>query len=324
MKKSLAFLGISLFLSILFGYGSDPSWLWDAIQGEINENVSEIILSIRLPRIACVLFSGMALSAAGVVSQGIFRNTLASPSLLGVDSAAVLGGSIVISFLPTLFLPLGIPMAASLGASLVTGLVILIQRRKFRSTGDLLLIGFALTTMLGGLTSLILNLTSSVPMKTQMILQWLMGGFSNGSWPQAFYIGGAVLFSCLILFPISSKLDALTLGNEVAQTLGIDINRIRTFAVLICGLLIGAVTSAAGAIPFVGLVIPHISRIIHGPMHRPLLLGSMMNGATFLLLTDLLARTIIGPEELQMGVVTTLIGSPFFLWLLVKRKQTYA
>ena len=324
MSKASGFLFFSILLSLLFGYGTEPSWIFEAVRGRLPEEALQIILNIRAPRVASVFFSGMALSAAGVISQGIFRNTLASPSLIGVDSAAVLGGSLVIFFLPTLLFPISIPVAASLGACLVTAFVVLIQRKRFKSTGDLLLIGFGLTTLLGGLTSLVLNLSTSLPTKSQMLLHWLMGGFSNSGWPEVFYIGGAVLISSLALFPLCSKLDALALGNDVAQTLGIDIDSLRTIAVLISGLLIGSVTSAAGAVPFVGLVIPHISRIQLGPKHHQLLRRSMINGASFLLLTDLLARTVIGPEELQVGVVTTLIGSPFFLWLLYKRDKPYA
>jgi len=324
MSKALGFLFFSILLSILFGYGNEPSGIWEAFRGTLQEAAWQIIWSIRLPRVASVFFSGMGLSAAGVVSQGIFRNSLASPSLIGVDSAAILGGSLVIFFLPSLMLPISILLAASMGASLVTAFVIMIQRRKFKSTGDLLLIGFGLTTLLGGLTSLVLNLSTSIPMRSQMILQWLMGGFSNNGWTEVLYIGGAVFLASLVLFPLCPKFDALALGSDVAQTLGVDIDKLRTIAVLISGLLIGAVTSAAGAVPFVGLVIPHISRIQWGPKHHQLLMGSMVHGASFLLLTDLLARTATGPEELQVGVVTTLIGSPFFLWLLYKRDKPYA
>jgi iron complex transport system permease protein len=323
MKWSLLCFFFCLGLSVCLGLGTSMDWIAQSWQHGLDRITWEILWNIRFPRVIAVIFSGMSLSAAGVFSQGLFRNSLASPSLLGSDAAAVLGGIIVIFFFPTIIHPFGIPLASAIGASTITGLIIALEKYSRKSIGELLLVGFAVTTLLGGLTSLFLNIASIEPQKGQLMQNWLAGGFSHASWAHAAVVLCSLGISLIVMIPNSPKLDILSLGHEVAESLGVDISKMRVSIALFSGILLGSVTACGGALPFVGLMIPHITRLMIGPSHRKLLIVSMINGASFLLICDLLARTIASPSELGAGVITTLIGSPFFLWLLL-RKKSYA
>lgn len=323
MKWSIIWLLVVISISIYLGLGTDLNWIANIWCQDLDEQTKDILWKIRFPRVVTVALAGMSLSAAGVLSQGLFRNSLASPSLLGSDSAAVLGGILVIFSLPSHFHPTSIPMASAIGASVMTIIVITLEKYSKKSMAELLLIGFATTTLLGGLTSLLINLGNGDLQKGQMMQNWLMGGFSNANWTHAALIFIGLGFSLLVILPMSPKLDLLSLGHEVAESLGVNLTHLRISIALFSGVLLGSVTACAGALPFVGLMMPHITRLLIGPNHKKLLIVSMINGATFLLLCDLLARLATSPSEIGAGVVTTLIGSPFFLWLLL-RKKSYA
>jgi iron complex transport system permease protein len=323
MKWSIIFLLISFSLSIFSGLGTNLDWITHLWYQDLDELTRDILWNIRFPRVVTVTLAGMSLSTAGVLSQGLFRNSLASPSLLGSDSAAVLGGILVIFALPSYFHPTSIPIASAIGASLMTVIIIALEKYSKKSMAELLLIGFATTTLLGGLTSLLINLGNGDLQKSQMMQNWLIGGFSNANWTHALLILICLGFSLLVILPLAPKLDLLSLGHEVAESLGVHLSHLRISIALFSGILLGSVTACAGALPFVGLMMPHITRLIIGPSHKKLLIVSMINGASFLLLCDLVARTATSPSEIGAGVVTTLVGSPFFLWLLL-RKKSYA
>jgi len=322
MLNSTLLMITVIFLSMLFGAGTSTDWLRDSLMGNLDSDTFSIIAHIRAPRVITVALAGAALAACGVYSQGLFRNPLASPSILGNDSAAVFAGMVGMSLLPPLSQNFGVPIFAAAGSILITILLILSERRLQKSTAQLLLIGFAVSAIFSGATTLILNVASANPNKSQIMLQWLMGGFTNASWNTAYLLAMVIFLQLLFTKSIAHRLDVFSLGGDIAKSLGIDISKLTIQIALVTGVLIGAVTASAGPLPFVGLLIPHISRFQSGPLHAPLMGTSMLNGASFLLICDLLARTVAGPLELQTGVVTTVIGSPYFLWLLMREKQT--
>jgi len=287
-----------------------------------TELSSIIMFEIRLPRILVAGITGASLAAAGVVSQGLFRNTLASPSILGTTS----GGSLVAAsmfFYGSAFdhwytLPIG----AFLGAATATYILFLISKRFFGlQIQSLLLAGFALNALLGACTSFVISLMLEDQQKAASVMHWMLGGFAARGMEHFYMVLPTFLIGIFLATNITHKLDILALGEEKAQTLNVNMKVLWHISIVCIALLVGGSVAVAGAIPFVGLVVPHMTRLVFGPKHRNLLWLSAINGASLILLMDLLARTLMAPKEIEVGVLISLFGAPFFIWLLLSYKE---
>ena len=282
-----------------------------------SEMIKVILLDIRLPRTIVAALCGSVLAVAGVVSQGLFRNPLASPTILGTTSGGTLAAALVFYTGASHLHWFSIPLAAFMGAVVATSFIfILAQRNSHWPIENLLLAGFAINAMLGAITSLIISLVLEDYQKTSAVMHWMLGGFSSRGWEHVWISILPIFLGLVFAFKISKQLNILVLGEKVASTLSIETSKLKKKSILIISLLVGTTVSVAGALPFIGLVVPHFTRKFSGPENRKLIILSLFNGATLTMLADLVARTIRAPLELEVGVLTSLIGAPFFLWAL--------
>ncbi len=288
------------------GLGAAESGLRDAI-----------VWDLRLPRALLAGLVGAALAGAGVVTQGLFRNPLADPSVLGISAGAMLAA--VVGFALGLDV-LGLwvtPLLAAGGAGLVLVIVLGLHRAD-HSLATLLLSGFALGTLCAALASLCLALGAHRWDLGLKVVQWTLGSFEGRSWPHLGWALGPGAVGLAVAAWLRRDLDALHLGHDVAASLGVDLVRVRRLAVLAIGLLVGTATAVAGVLGFVGLLVPHLARMAVGAGHRRLLPWAAVFGAVLVILVDTLARALTW-VALPPGVVTSLLGAPVFLWLLRRR-----
>jgi iron complex transport system permease protein len=290
-----------------------------ALAGSGPESTRVIVIELRLPRALLGVMVGATLGLAGAALQGFLRNPLAEPGLIGVSSTAALGAVLTlytgVAGAFTLALPLGGVAGAVIG-------VVLLQILAGRDAGALTLIlaGIAITSMGGALTALILNLAPS-PFAALEIVFWLMGSLADRSFSHVWLALPFMAAGWVLLITLGRPLDALTLGEDTAQSLGFDVRRARTRLVLGTALAVGAATAMAGTIGFLGLVVPHLLRSFVA--HRPgaLLVPSALGGAILMLLADIAVRLPFPGNELKLGVLTALVGGPFFLWLIVAYRR---
>ena len=314
----LALLALAFVGALAFGeLRLSPGQVVAALTGGGDDLARTVIRDFRLPRALVGMAVGAALGASGVVMQAFFRNPLASPGLLGVSSGGALGAVAVLALGPALGVAglamWALPAASILGAFAATGAVLLLAQRG-AGTERLLLSGVALNALLGAGTSFLLTSTAGHFEVNAQILFWLMGGLESRSWEHVWMGVPAIAAGCLLLLPLGRAMDLLSLGEQSAQSLGVDVRRLRRQLILLSTVLTALATAVAGIVGFVGLVVPHVMRLAFGPDHRRLLPYSMLGGAAFLLACDLITRTF--PLGLRLGVVTSLVGGPFFLWLL--------
>ena len=288
---------------------------------------AELILSqIRMPRTLLGLMVGMVLALCGVAMQGLFRNPLADPGLVGVSSGAALGAAVAIvggaafGGLPEAFAPYLLSACAFVGGLLVTALVYRLGRRDGQThVATMLLAGIALTALAGAAIGLFTYLADDATLRT--LTFWNLGSLNGASYARLWPLLLATLVVALWLPRRARALNALLLGESEARHLGFDVERLKRELVLCTALGVGAAVAAAGLIGFIGLVVPHLMRLLVGPDHRLLLPASALAGASLLLLADLAARLALAPAELPIGIVTALIGAPFFLYLLVRGRS---
>ena len=315
----LALLGVAFLASLAFGeLRLSVGQVVGALTGQGGDALARtVVRDFRLPRTLVGLACGGALAASGVVMQAFFRNPLADPGLLGVSSGGALGAVAVLVFGPSLGLVAAslwaLPVASILGAFVATGAVLLLARRG-ASTEHLLLSGVALNALLGAGTSFLLILSAGHFEVNAQILFWLMGGLENRSWEHVWMGVPLILLGCALLLPLGRDLNLLSLGEQSAQSLGVDVRRLRRKLIVLATVLTALATAIGGIIGFVGLVVPHALRLAFGPDHRRLLPTAMLGGGAFLLACDLVTRLF--PVGLRLGVVTAVVGGPFFLWLL--------
>lgn len=320
-------LGVALLAAMIAGvaYGAVPIPASDvvaaigrAIRGTAAGLADTLILQVRLPRVVLAAFVGAALAGAGVLYQALFRNPLADPYILGISSGAGLGAiiALVVTAEATALRWGVVPAAAFAGALLTMLLVVRLAsiRGRLEAT-SLLLAGVALSYTLAAVTSFVM-----VYSRQQMaaIVYWMMGGLSAASWT---YVGMVVpMFVLGVIVPLLStrELNLMLLGDERAGHLGLPVERFKLLMLATASLLTAAAVAVAGLIGFVGLMVPHIVRLVLGPDHRRLLPASLLAGAIVLVLADLVARTILAPVEIPVGIVTAVLGGPFFIWLLVR------
>lgn len=305
-----ALLGLAA-LSLAVGDARlSPSQLLDGLLRR-DEFAATIVWSIRMPRLLVATLVGAALSASGLVMQAYFRNGLASPGLLGVSAGGAAGAVVAIGCGLAAVSLLTVPLFAVAGALAATGAVILLARRG-ASTERLLLAGVALNALLGAVTSYVLSAHTITYERNAQILFWLIGGLEDRTWEHV-WMAAPVLPAALLLLPLGRPMDLLSLGADEAQSLGVDVRRLRRRLLALSTVLTALATAVAGTVGFVGLVVPHILRLLVGPEHRRLVPLSLVAGAAFVVGCDLLGRA---SGDLRLGIVTALIGGPYFLWLL--------
>lgn len=280
-----------------------------------------VITIIRLPRVLLAIVVGAALAVAGAAMQGLFRNPLADPGLIGVSSGAALGAVLVIvlgDYLPLPSGPMALPVAAAGGGLVATAVVYRLGRRAGQTdVATLLLAGIAVGAIAGAGTGLLTFLADDNELRS--LTFWLMGSLSGAGWPQLAIAAPAMLICTGALTALGRPLNAFLLGEDVAHHLGYAVERMKALTVVLCAVAVGAAVAVTGVIAFVGLVVPHLLRLAVGADHRLLLPACALLGAAGLLAADTAARTVISPAELPIGILTTLIGGPFFLYLLLRR-----
>ncbi|HZW29723.1 MAG TPA: iron ABC transporter permease [Isosphaeraceae bacterium] len=286
-----------------------------------------ILLDLRLPRVIGAALVGLALAATGTLFQGLLRNPLADPYVIGTSGGAALGAVIgLILAGPVMILGFGaVPLAAFVGALGATALVYRLARVGRRTPAvTLLLAGIAVSTVLTYLVSLLLILNDRLMLNLPRLYGWLLGGVAVSAWIQLAVVGPVILLVTVVSFGLTRSLNAFGLGEEAAERLGIPVERDKLLIIAAGSLLTGAAVTISGLIGFVGLIVPHAMRLIAGPDHRRLLPYSALAGASFLVVADLLARTILAPVELPVGILTAFIGGPYFLYLLRASRREYA
>lgn len=282
-----------------------------------------IILEVRLPRVIIASFAGASLALCGVVMQGMFRNPLASPSILGVSSGASLGAVIAIFLGFSLISTWAIPIFAFIGA----GITLFIVYRVSLSRGEtniatLLLSGVAIGALNVSAMSLLLALSLNNWDVARMIIYWTMGGLDGRTWDHVFIIVPIVASSFVLLLFYSRQLNILLLGEQHAQSVGVDVIKTRKHLLIISTAMVAGSISVVGGIGFIGLVVPHILRLLLGPSHRYLIPASIFGGAITLLSADLFVKTFFAQQAIPLGVITAALGAPFFLFLLLKQRTS--
>lgn len=280
-----------------------------------------ILFQIRLPRILLSALVGGSLAFVGAVFQGLFRNPLADPHILGISSGAALGATIAILFgIQMSFLGLGaIGCLAFLGALLTVLLVYQLSCTGIGTdTVGLLLTGTAVSTMLSSVISLLMTIKRE---GIEQVYYWTLGSFSGATWWKVAYLAVFLGIGGGILLFHARELNLMAVGEEGAASLGIEIQKVRRSLILAASILVAACVSVSGVIGFVGLIIPHCMRFFSGSDHKKLLPFSLLGGAIFLIICDTTARTITAPAELPVGVITALLGAPYFIFLLYKSKR---
>lgn len=286
-----------------------------------DDSIRFIIFEVRLPRIILAVLTGSLLSMAGAVYQAIFQNPMADPYVIGISSGAAFGATIAIIFLPPMML-LGnsiVSLAAFLSAILTSILVYFISKTKRGvDTFSLLLTGVVISTVLSSFISLMMLAHQDEAMK---IITWTMGSFNAKSWNHVLTILIPTVIGIFFTIYHGKDLNVLVMGEEEAMTMGLDTKRLKRNMLLICALLTSIAVSVSGIIGFVGLIVPHFIRLIFGSEHKFLLKASFVFGAIFMLLSDTIARSLIDGFEVPVGIITSLIGGPLFLILLVRYRR---
>jgi iron complex transport system permease protein len=290
---------------------------------DISEPQQVIVWLIRTPRVIVAALVGAGLAVAGVQMQGLFRNALASPDIIGTSSGGVFGAVLALATGLAMRSIFYLPVMSFAGAFLALFLVYAIATRHGRTpVSTLLLTGVAFNALIGAVTSFVISLHWVRWEVAQEILFWMMGGLDSRTWKHVWLSLPCIVIGLVVALVYARDLDVLLLGEETALAVGADIEKVKRIILTSAALLTGAAVAVSGLIGFVGLVVPHIVRLIIGPKHRYLLPVSALTGAAFLILTDILARTINRPEEIRLGILTAILGAPFFLYLLLRHYRT--
>jgi iron complex transport system permease protein len=322
LLSSFLFLLLALLLSLAIGsVFLSPLELWETLLGRGTEISSSILWKIRLPRTILIALTGAALSGSGAAYQGLFRNPLADPFLIGVASGAVLGAVIAMSVRwPYTFWGLmAIPMAAFIAALLTVFIVYTLARvGRTVPTTNLILAGVAFSSFATSLTSFLMIRSTS---EVRRALGWLLGGASQGGWTAILAITPYLVIGLGILIVSGHALNLLQFGDDQAQQLGLNVTRTKRILLTASSLATAAAVAFSGIIGFIGLIVPHVIRLWFGPDYRRLLPLSIIGGAVALLVFDVIARIVIAPQEIPVGIITSLAGAPFFLWVLRRSKN---
>ena len=285
----------------------------------LSQEQISIIYLVRLPRVLTTSLAGGALAACGAVMQGMFRNPMADPGILGVSSGAGLGAVIAITLgfsAQSIYL---MPLFASVGALLAVAAIYFLSLRKGKIPPlTLILSGIAVSTFIGAITQLILINSNTYEVRNYVF--WTMGGLNGIMWDQVRLIAAPVIILLLVLILFSRDLNLLQLGEEEAQSVGLETSHTRKLLLLFTSLITAAAISVCGPVSFVGLIVPHIMRLITGPDHRLLIPASALGGAIFLVGCDIISR-LPANGEISVGIITSMLGAPYFLYLLIKSRR---
>ncbi|MEY6761781.1 FecCD family ABC transporter permease [Kluyvera ascorbata] len=317
------FIGLLLILATLVLIGASQGALKITFASLQDAHYRDIWLNIRLPRVLLAVLVGGALATAGVIMQGLFRNPMADPGLLGVSSGSALMVGVAIIFpvsLPAAFLLYEQMIFAVVGSLVVCAVIFLISLRHHHGGMiQLLLAGIAINALCGAAIG-ILSYVGDEQQLRQLTL-WMMGSLGQAQWPTLLVAASFALPAMVVTAWLATTLNLLQLGDEEAHYLGVNVKRKRQLLLLLSSLLVGAAVSVSGVIGFIGLVIPHLIRMTIGADHRWLLPCSTLAGACLLLVADTLARTLVQPAEMPVGLLTSLIGGPYFLWLILRTRR---
>jgi iron complex transport system permease protein len=299
----------------------------DALTGHVTTGGdSLIILQVRLPRLLLGLLIGAALASSGALMQGLFRNPLADPGLVGVSAGAALAAAATITLGDKLLAPLigplpfsVLPVGAFMGGLLTTlGLYLVATRNGRTSIATMLLAGVAFGALAGAAMGLFSYLSDDRQLRD--LTFWTLGSLSGATWTKVIAVMPFILPTLVAMPFLARGLNALSLGEAEAFHLGVPVQRVKAIAILLVAVTVGASVAAAGMIGFVGIVVPHVLRLMAGANHKMLLPASSLLGAALLVAADTVARTVAAPAELPIGILTAAIGAPFFLWLLLRRQ----
>lgn len=316
-------------LSLMYGASGISLWsvLSDLLAGrELSLRDRVVLFDIRLPRMAMGVLVGAALAVSGAVMQGLFRNPLADPGLVGVSAGAGLGAITAIvmgAHLPVAIAALvgnyTVPMAAFVGGWGATMVLYRVSTRHGRtSVATMLLAGIALGALAGALSGIMIYVANDAELRT--LTFWGMGSLAGATWSKVF-AAAPIIVVALALAPFLARgLNGLALGEATAHHIGISVQRVKNTAILSVAAATGAAVAVSGGIGFIGIVVPHLLRLAVGPDHKYLLPNSALLGASLLLGADVISRTIIAPAELPIGIVTAVLGAPVFLWILLRRR----
>ncbi len=309
---------LSLVLSMGFGTAElGYKAIWQCVTDECQRSIYQTILvDIRFPRVLMGFLAGFALAGAGALMQNVTRNPLADPYLFGIVAGAGLGATVA-SFLPESIQAFGLPLAAFVGALFAVAIVIMVlMHSNWRRIEHLLLAGVAVSFLLSAITNFILYFGDAF--ESNRVIFWLMGSLARADYHALMWVFPVILVCCFIALLYARQLDALLLSDESAKTLGVNVNKIRLIALVVCAAMTAVIVSYCGGISFVGLMIPHIVRPFFGLTNAKLFLISGLIGGCFLIWVDVVSRTILPGQEIPLGVITSVIGSVFFLFLMRK------
>lgn len=318
---SLCMLAVALLVMTLLatGFGAlrlPVSLLWN----NSDDALRQIWLTIRLPRVLLALVIGGSLALAGCVMQGLFRNPLADPGLLGISSGAALAVALWVVIplsLPALVMLYAPMLAAFLGALAATVLIFLLSQQRESSLSRLLLVGIAINALCGAAVGVLSWISNDAQLR-QLSL-WGMGSLGQAQWSTLLAVTSLMVPTVWIIWRLATALNLLQLGEEEAHYLGVDVKVVQRVLLLCSALLVAAAVAVSGVIGFVGLVVPHLMRMWLGADHRAVIPGSVLAGAFLLLIADTVARTLVAPAEMPVGLLTSILGAPWFLWLIFRR-----
>ncbi|NLY66136.1 MAG: iron ABC transporter permease [Tissierellia bacterium] len=323
MKRNILFITaiLSLIFTVLISISIgaveiSPGEIVNVFIGKGEGSNRTIILNLRLPRVIAASLAGMGLSIVGTFFQGLLRNPMADPYVLGISSGAALGATLAIILSLGLF---GISFMAFGTSLLVIAFVYMVSRTGTKiSMNTMLLAGIAVSSLISALISLLMLLNHE---ELNRIFFWTMGGFNLVNWNSVAFAAPVILISSSIMYVFSRDLNAILTGEETAEHLGVNTELVKKIILILGSLITATAVSMGGIIGFVGLIVPHISRLIIGPDNRVLVPFSAILGAVFLTFADTLARYILRPVEIPIGIITASFGAPFFLYLLIKSKR---
>jgi iron complex transport system permease protein len=300
--------------SLLRGVGITTPW------APADPFIESSLWVVRFPRVAMAVVVGAALATAGAVMQAVFGNPLAEPGVVGVSSGSALGAATAIALGLAAFGDAWVAVLAFAGGLLATLLVYLVSRSNGRTeVVTLLLTGIAVNAFAGAGLAFLLFVASSA--NREQIVFWQLGSLGGSLWREVLVVAVVALPCLVVALLLGHRFDVLALGERNARHLGVDVERLRILSVLLVALLTGVAVAFVGIISFVGLVIPHLMRMLVGPSHRPLLVLSALGGAVLMVFADLLARTLVSGAELPIGLLTSLVGGPFFFFLLWRQRR---
>lgn len=312
-------VGLTLFATTLGAMRLPLANLW----ASGDDVLRHIWLTIRLPRVLLALLVGSALALSGCVMQGLFRNPLADPGLLGISS----GAALAVAF--WLVLPLSVPalvalyapmLAAFIGSLGVMAVIFVLSKAGDGSLSRLLLVGIAINALCGALVGMLSWVSNDAQLR-QLSL-WGMGSLGQAEWSTLLVAATLIIPSSLVVWWLAARLNLLQLGDEEAHYLGVNVRLLQRILLLCSAVLVAAAVAISGVIGFIGLVVPHLMRMWLGPDHRGLVPGSLLAGAILLLIADTLARTVAAPAEMPVGLLTSVLGAPWFLWLIFRQQRS--